>query len=110
VKPCPEGFTPGYYWYGGRRRGPGCSPRWFEAESTPSAEQDSESSLPSLSDGSQTDALPSEPGPSAAEEPGEAGETEEILSDSEDMENCPDVIKAVEDGSPQTLYSQVTTP
>ena len=31
MKPCPEGFTPGYYWYGGRRRGPGHSPRWVEA-------------------------------------------------------------------------------
>ena len=31
VKPCPEGFTPGYYWYGGRRCGPGRPPRWVEA-------------------------------------------------------------------------------
>ena len=26
VKPCPDRFTPGYYWYGGKRRGPRRSP------------------------------------------------------------------------------------
>ena len=26
VKPCLAGFTPGYYWYGGRRHGPGRPP------------------------------------------------------------------------------------
>ena len=30
VKPCPDGFTPGYHWYGGRRRGPGRPLRWVQ--------------------------------------------------------------------------------
>ena len=28
VKPCPRGFTAGYYWYGSKRKGPGRPPRW----------------------------------------------------------------------------------
>ena len=28
VKPCPRGFTAGYYWYGSKRKGPGHPPRW----------------------------------------------------------------------------------
>ena len=28
VKPCPRGFTAGYYWYGSKRKGPGRLPRW----------------------------------------------------------------------------------
>ena len=31
VKPCPDGFTAGYYWYGGKRKGPGRPPRWVQA-------------------------------------------------------------------------------
>ena len=27
---CPAEFLAGYYWYGGRRRGPGCPPKWVE--------------------------------------------------------------------------------
>ena len=30
VKHCPDGFTAGFYWYGGKGRGPGCPPRWLE--------------------------------------------------------------------------------
>ena len=30
VKPCPLGFTAGFYWYGSRRRGPGRPPRWVQ--------------------------------------------------------------------------------
>lgn len=30
VKPCPEGFPPGYYWYGSRRVGPGRPPKWVQ--------------------------------------------------------------------------------
>jgi hypothetical protein len=28
VKPCPDGFTAGYYWYGNKRKGPGRPPKW----------------------------------------------------------------------------------
>ena len=28
VKPCPEGFMAGYYWYGNKRKGPGRPPKW----------------------------------------------------------------------------------
>ena len=28
VKPCPPGFTAGFYWYGTKQRGPGRPPRW----------------------------------------------------------------------------------
>ena len=31
VKPCPNKLTPHYYWYGGKRRGPGCPPQWVNA-------------------------------------------------------------------------------
>ena len=31
VKPCPDGFTVGYYWYGGKCKGPGRPPRWVQA-------------------------------------------------------------------------------
>ena len=27
---CPDKFPAGYYWYGGRRKGPGCPPKWVE--------------------------------------------------------------------------------
>ena len=30
VKPCPDGFTAGYFWYGGKRKGPGRPPKWVE--------------------------------------------------------------------------------
>ena len=30
VKPCPEGFMAGYYWYGNKRKGPGRPPKWVE--------------------------------------------------------------------------------
>ena len=30
VKLCPTNFPSGFYWYGGRRRGPGHPPRWVE--------------------------------------------------------------------------------
>jgi hypothetical protein len=30
VKPCPPGFTAGFYWYGAKRRGPGRPPRWVQ--------------------------------------------------------------------------------
>ena len=31
VKPCPDGFSAGYYWYGHQRKGPGRPPKWVEA-------------------------------------------------------------------------------
>ena len=30
IKPCPDGFPAGYYWYGSRRVGPGRPPKWVE--------------------------------------------------------------------------------
>ena len=30
VKLCPTNFPCGFYWYGGRRRGPGHPPKWVE--------------------------------------------------------------------------------
>ena len=30
MKPCPDGFTAGYYWYGSKRRGPGRPPQWVQ--------------------------------------------------------------------------------
>ena len=30
VKPCPRGFTAGFYWYGSKRKGPGRPPRWVK--------------------------------------------------------------------------------
>lgn len=30
VKPCPRGFPAGFFWYGSKRKGPGCPPRWVE--------------------------------------------------------------------------------
>jgi len=27
---CPRGFPAGYYWYGGRRKGPGHPPKWIK--------------------------------------------------------------------------------
>lgn len=30
VKPCPQGFPAGFYWYGNKRKGPGRPPRWVE--------------------------------------------------------------------------------
>ena len=31
VTPCPPEFPSGYYWYGGRRAGPGRPPKWVDA-------------------------------------------------------------------------------
>ena len=68
AKPCPEDFTPGYYWYGGRRRGPGHPPRWVEdilagkETQCQNKSTESESDEPLLPDDSLTDTLPSEPG------------------------------------------------
>ena len=31
VKPCPDNFPSGFYWYGGTRKGPGCPPSWVQA-------------------------------------------------------------------------------
>ena len=121
VKPCPEGFTPGYYWYGGRRRGPGSPPRWVEAvlagEDTPRPNPQSSESLgsifderakyllPSLLDDSQSDTQPSgfnslTPGlPDQSGEPDVARGTEATLSGSEDIAEVEN--KAVRDNSPQ---------
>ena len=52
VKPCPVGFTAGYFWYGGKRHGSGCPPRWVEAvlageespQTVPGSEPETESS------------------------------------------------------------------
>jgi len=30
VCPCPIQFPPGYYWYGGKRKGPGRPPKWVD--------------------------------------------------------------------------------
>ena len=30
VTPCPSEFPAGYYWYGGKRSGPGCPPKWVD--------------------------------------------------------------------------------
>ena len=30
MKPCPTNFPSGFYWYGGRRRGPGRPPKWVD--------------------------------------------------------------------------------
>ena len=30
VSPCPIGFPAGYYWYGGKTKGPGHPPKWLE--------------------------------------------------------------------------------
>ena len=30
VKLCPPNFPAGFYWYGGKKRGPGCPPKWVE--------------------------------------------------------------------------------
>jgi len=30
VQPCPSNFPAGYYWYGSKRAGPGCPPRWVD--------------------------------------------------------------------------------
>ena len=30
VKLCPPNFPAGFYWYGGKKRGPGHSPKWVE--------------------------------------------------------------------------------
>lgn len=118
VKPCPEGFTPGYYWYGGRRRGPGRPPKCVEAvlagdtsdQNTPSSESNSgEGTEPSLHSHSLTDALPSEPDQdplNLSEVPDVAGEMEETLNDSEDdssTENHLDITEAAEEDSPPTL-------
>ena len=29
VSPCPVGFPAGYYWYGGKKQGPGHPPKWL---------------------------------------------------------------------------------
>ena len=61
VKPCPENFPAGFYWYGGKRRGPGGQPKWVSAvlDSMDSAVTAS-SSLPGNDDDdqSQTSHLP----------------------------------------------------
>ena len=31
VCPCPEDFPSGYYWYGGKRKGPGRPPKWVDS-------------------------------------------------------------------------------
>ena len=41
VKPCPDGFMAGYYWYGSKRKGPGRPPKWVEnilADAAPDSE------------------------------------------------------------------------
>ena len=30
VKPCPDGFLTGYYWYGNKRKSPACPSHWVE--------------------------------------------------------------------------------
>ena len=107
VKPCPEGFTPGYFWYGGRRRGPGRPPWWVKAvlagEDTPRLNPPSSESLgsifderakyllPSLLDDSQSDTQPSgfnSLTPGLSDQSGEADVargTEATLSGSEDI-------------------------
>ena len=27
---CPQEFPAGFYWYGGKRKGPGCPPKWVD--------------------------------------------------------------------------------
>lgn len=72
VKPCPDGFTAGFYWYGGKRRGPGRPPRWVETvlstdspseieETVLSTDLPSEIELPETDDDTgilNTDSLP----------------------------------------------------
>ena len=96
MKPCHEGFTPGYHWYGGRRRGPGRPPRWVETvlagegtprQNTPSSDflesNPDEPLLPSLFDDAPTDTQASESIPGPTEVP-------EDQEDTEGTKNCPD--------------------
>ena len=63
VKPCPQGFTAGFYWYGTKRKGPGRPPKWVERVLSDS-ESDTEGCVPdetstSTSDGNGSSSMPS---------------------------------------------------
>ena len=54
VKPCPDGFTAGYYWYGEKRKGPGRPPKGvvtlLSNDPPPSLEVDTPADSPNSSD------------------------------------------------------------
>lgn len=50
VKPCPDGFPSGYYWYGGNRKGPGCPPTWVQTLMHPSVSHDKSAASLDLDD------------------------------------------------------------
>ena len=47
VKPCPQGFMAGYYWYGNKRKGPGRPPKWVEKALAETPIQDENTDGPS---------------------------------------------------------------
>ena len=55
VKPCPPGFTAGYYWYGTKRKGPGRPPRWVQDVLTGREPSSGEERAPSALDVCQDD-------------------------------------------------------
>ena len=110
VKPCPIGFTPGYYWYGGRRCGPGRPPKWVEAiitEEGPDTDKGTEpaEALHSLTD----DSLVETPFPESDQHL-----AEDVTAEREDVSSTrtqPDTTKAVGNDSLQapTRYSLRTS-
>ena len=69
---CPQDFPAGYYWYGGKRKGPGCPPKWVDrllksgaAGSTPNMECSNDSVGPPQT--TEDTALPHS---SSAQDPG----------------------------------------
>ena len=55
VKPCPPGFTAGYYWYGTKCKGPGRPPRWVQDVLTGREPSSGEERAPSALDVCQDD-------------------------------------------------------
>ena len=84
VKPCPQGFTAGFYWYGTKRKGPGRPPRWVERLLLDSG-SDAEGCVPdetstSTSDGGGSSSVP---GGSGCGDVSHVGDSSAAAADSE---------------------------
>ena len=99
VKPCPDGWLAGYYWYGNKRKGPGLPPKWVEKilsdtdkEEGNEPQEELEYSMASIADVDPS---------IGSTVPDELTETEP------DKIECQIVIRSEENLNPQNDYSNV---
>lgn len=112
VKHCPANFPAGFYWYGGKRRGPGRPPKWVTKlldtldDGIAEGQDDTGVNLDDLIEGQDDTASAQEVEDSDQEdadeldsdgEPHASGDEDEVLSDSPDAESF---VPVVEDPPP----------